>query len=493
VEARFEIIPPRSAPEWGSGGIFGLSYCQGVLYYTLAFEAEAYFIRDGLRRVYRFDKLGPGPVSGGDTYNAVACTDDGIFFGGWVHNPIVYKGKVGFKGEIDFRNKYSHIHFYNVREDVVELLWSDSIRDEFRWAGEVSEIVFNPLDSKLIIARGDGHENLGVYVVDPSSGKAERSSSIPALKGASFLDYACFDMQSDWIRGIDGVQCLDMISGKWYRFNVDDWARISVDGGNVVFRGSGYAISAYSRYYHFFRGGFIVGNPVEPDIEEVSFIRLLDFGSNNYTQPSPQRSNALIAGGGILAPFNALTHGMLHVEIARDTLRSINEVRSPSVLIYITPPQARIVGVYGARITSMTKMGSSILIAYNTAPNLAGRDAYPVDIGYRGIMAVDEDTLINRRSPPVTFKIRGSDVNTSIFGGIPLAGYKNKRMLVKTGKTNTLTIYEYDAGAPPNLISVDKHNVNQGRNVIDISGYHNIISMKFTEPDLNAIIYINLS
>jgi hypothetical protein len=134
----------------------------------------------------------------------------------------------------------------------------------------------------------------------------------------------------------------------------------------------------------------------------------------------------------VLAPFNALTHGLLHADITRDTVRSINEVRGPSVLLYITPPQARIVGAYGARITSMAKMGSKVIIAYNTAPNLGGRDASPIDVGYRGLMAVDEDTLINRPSPPVTFRIRGSDVGTSTFGGIPLAGYKSRKLVVKT-------------------------------------------------------------
>jgi hypothetical protein len=492
-ERVLEIIPPSYAPEWGSGGIFGLSYCKGVLYYTLAFEAEANFVSEGGRRVYRFEELGPGPVSGGDTYNAVACVDDRIFFGGWVHNPVIYKGKRGYEGEIDFRNKYSHIHVYDVRDDSIKLVWSESIRNESRWAGEVSEIIYDPLKSKLAVARGDGHENLGVYIVDPSSGRAERASSIPALKGALFLDYACFDMQEDWIRGVDGVQCMDLVSGRWYRFNVDDWSKVSVDGGDVLFRGSGYAISAYTRYFHFFRGGFIVGNPVEPEVGGVSFIRLFDFGSHTYSQLSPQRSNAIASGGGVLAPFNAFTHGLLHADITRDVLRSINDVRGPSVLVYITPPQARIVGAYGARITSIAKMGSQILIAYNSAPNLGGRDASPIDIGYRGIMAVDEDTLLNRPSPPVTFRVRGSDVGTTTFGGIPLAGYKSKKVIVKTEKSNSLVVYEYDAGTPANLVSSDRHSVSPGRNVIDMEGYHNIVSMKFSEPSPDTFIYIVLS
>jgi hypothetical protein len=64
---------------------------------------------------------------------------------------------------------------------------------------------------------------------------------------------------------------------------------------------------------------------------------------------------------------------------------------------------------------------------------------------------------------------------------------------VKAGKSNSLTIYEYDAGAPANLISSDKHSVSPGNNVIDLEGYHNIVSMKFAEPDPDALMYISLT
>lgn len=492
-EEFLEVIPPRYGPEWGSGGIFGLTYCNGVLYYTLAFDGEAHFIRGGYRRVYRFTALGPGPASGGDTYNASACVDNTIFFGGWVHNPAVYKGKRGFEGEIDFRNKYSHVHAYNIEEDDVKLLWSEGIRDESRWAGEVSEIVYDHVNHRLLLARADGHENLGVYSLNPRGGRAEVINGTPALKGSLFLDYACFDMQRDWVMGIDGIQCLDLVLGKWYTLNIEDWRKISVDGDSVSFRGSGYAISAYTRYFHFFRGGVLVGNPLEPHLDNIVFVRLFDFGSHIYSQLTPQRSKAITVGGGILAPFSSHVHGLLHSDLPLDTIKVINEVNGPSVLLYITPPQARIVGVYGARITSLAKMGSKVLIAYNTAPNLGGRDATPIEVGYRGIMYVDEDTLLNRGSPPVTFRFNGYAVGTTTFGGVPLAGYKDKKLIVKSSKSNTITINEYDIGLPPNLLSQDSHVVSEGRNVIDLGGYHNIISLRLREADPQARIYISLS
>ncbi|MFN4045899.1 MAG: DUF2139 domain-containing protein [Acidilobaceae archaeon] len=490
-EKFLELRPSGYGPEWGSGGIFGLKYCRGTLYYTLAFEAEAHFIEESGESVYRFTALGPGPASGGDTYNAVDCVDDMLFFGGWVHNPAVYKGKVGFKGEIDFRNKFSHVHSYDLRERSVKLLWSDTIRHESKWAGEVSEIIFDPVNSKLLIARGDGHVNLGVYELDPKSGEAGMLSETPSLKGSRFLDYSCFDMQPDWVRGVDGIQCFDLVSRKQIKHVIRDWSSISVDGGGVEFRGSGYAVSAYTRYYHFMRGGFLVGNPVEPELEEPRFVRLLDFGGALYSQLSPQRSNALPAGGGILAPFNAYTHGVLHIDSV-DVVRVINRVRGPSVLLYITPPQARIVGVYGARITSMTKMGSKILIAYNTSPNLGGLDSSPIDVGFRGLTAVDEDTLLNRGSPPAAFKFEGIMVGSENFGGIPLSGYKNKKLKISASKSNTLTIYEYDAGLPPSLVSTEKYRVGEGLERVELEGFHGIVSFKLEEPDASSMLYVYL-
>ncbi|MEM0365588.1 MAG: DUF2139 domain-containing protein [Acidilobaceae archaeon] len=492
-ELYIEVRSPKYGPEWGSGGVFGLKYCNHILYYTLAFEAEAHFISPASKLIYRFEHLGPGPASGGDTYNAVDCSDDFIYFGGWVHNPSIFKGKSGFEGEIDFRNKYSHVHSYDISRGVISLIWSESIHDEYKWAGEVSEIIYNPILGDLLLARADGHVNLGIYRLNPKSSKLDIISSIPGLKGSIFLDYACFDIQPDWVRGIDGVQCFDLSTLKQYKFMIEDWSKISVDGGAVEYRGSGYAISAYTRYYHFIRGGVLVGNPLEPKLDGVWFIRLLDFGNTIYSQLSPQRSNAVIAGGGVLAPFNAYTHGVLHIDYSQGIIRDINDTRGPSILVYITPPQARIVGVYGARITSATKMGSKILLGYNTAPNLGGRDATPIDIGYKGILVVDEDTILNRSSPPVTFRFRGRIVGDSTFGGIPLTGYKNKSLIIKSYKSNTIEVYDYDSGLPPELLSVERYSIGEGKNIIDLGGFVNIASFRLKNIDEDSLIYVSLS
>jgi len=197
----------RYGPEWGSGGIFGLKYHRGVLYYTLAFEAIAHFIHvsEGRVRRYRFELVGSLPTSGGDTYNAVEAVDDVIYFGGWVHAPAIYKGREkGSVAEISFVNKYSHVHAYNIDEDLVKLLWKESLHHETDWVGEISEIIYDEVNDRLLLARADGMVNLGLYQIDRKGENYKQLSQKPALKGAMLFDYVCFDI-------IENV-----FQGKWY-------------------------------------------------------------------------------------------------------------------------------------------------------------------------------------------------------------------------------------------------------------------------------------
>ena len=493
IDRLLQEYPPRYGPEWGSGGIFGLKYFKGVLYYTIAFEASAYFVDDEIIE-YRFSELGPGPASGGDTYNAVDVVDDKIYFGGWVHNPAVFKGKKDFAGEIDFRNKYSHVHEYDIKERRVKLLWKDSIHDEFRWTGEVSQIIYDPVKDVLLIGRSDGMENLGVYELSRDGRNLIKLSDVPALKGSLYLDYACFDMQPNWMIGVDGIQCLDLVRRVWVRHEIRDWAKSSLDGYGVLYRTSGYAVSAYTRYWHFMRGGVLVGNPVEPEVEKPVFVRLFDFGMNVY---APHRSNALNLGGGILAVFNAGTHGFIHPHEGSpeevDLRRYFNTIAAPTTLVYITPPQARILAVFGARITSMTKAGSRILLAYNTTPNLGGKDSTPIDSGVRGIMSVDEYSLVSSSNPPLTIRVHGWAVGDSCFGGVPLTGYKEAELILRVSKPNEITINSYDIGLPPLNYGSERYKLSEGVNRIDLRGYRNVVSFKLEKLDADALINIYLS
>ncbi|MEZ0290184.1 MAG: DUF2139 domain-containing protein [Sulfolobales archaeon] len=484
-----ELVPktftPKYGPEWGSGGIFGLKYYKGVLYFTLAFEAESFFVERECIQKYKFDLVGPQPVSGGDTYGAVETVDDKIYFGGWVHAPAIY-GERGASGStILFNNKFSHVHEYDLRDRRVRLLWKESLRDPERWVGEISEIIYDPVSTQLLLARADGHENLGIYMLDPRSGEINRLSSRPALKGSIYLDYACFDISK--FDGIEGFQCLDITSKKLYYYEIEDLNRISIDGDGSPIYSMGSAIEGYGRYFAFIRSGLIVGNPVEPIYDGMYFVRLFDYGISGL---SPRRSNSITVGGGILVAYSAYVESAYHVDNLELT-RRLNYITSPTVLVYISPPVARIVGVLGARVTSLERVGDKILVGYSTTANLGGRDAALVDAGVRGITMLDE-SIITRQSPPYSARIPIREILDRTFGGVPLYGYREKYLTIYSNKDLVLQINEYDVGLPPQFYGREYVRVKAGREVIDLGGYRHIVSFKLHEGGGEGLIIVDL-
>lgn len=481
-------FPPRFAPEWGSGGIFGMKYHGGVLVYTLAFDAEVHIQKPGEESVYRFDQLGKGPRSGGDTYNAVEAVDDDIYFGGWVHAPAVRGGREGEGVKIQFNNKFSHVHRYSISEDRVSLLWKDTLAHESRWAGEVSQMVYDPVGDRLLLARADGHEHLGVFALNRRSGEATMISDIPALKGAHHLDHICFDVRRDWTKGIEGIQTLDPVTGKWTTAGVD-LAKDSLDGGGAYWPGAGCAISAYSRLFFFVRGGCLVGDPLG-DLERMRFVRLFDFG----TDYSPSRTVCKAVGGGILVPYSAYSQSFLHPRSEFETSMKgrANYINGPSVLLYITPPQARVVGAYGGRITSFEKVGDKLLMGSSTAANLGGNDGTLVDTGIRDLSAFDLGTLLGS-SPPVTFSVSGEHVMDGPWGGIPLDGRKEAEMEISASNDNGLVVNEYSLSLPVGDARPERTVVKKGRQRLDLAGYRGILSFRLERADPAASFILRLA
>ncbi len=482
---------PVSGAEWGSGGIFGLKYHMGVLYFTLSFDAKAYFFRDDTFRRYDFDLVGPEPRSGGDTYNAVEVVDNKIFFGGWVHSPVRYKVMDKYL-TIDFSNKYSHLHQYDVYEDRVTLLWKESTGLENEWVGEVSSITYDPVNDGLLISRADGSRSLGVFRFNLREEKMELVSDKPSLKSSIMSDSVCFDV-SIGINGIYGIQCLDLIRNSWsFRWFSDDLKDISVDGEGVLRPIQvGSIASAYGRLFIFVRGGVIVWDPSEEVGNDLHFVRLYDFCRKDY---GPVRTNHVVVGGGIVIPFNAYPHGILR--IVKDELKwiakNINYIPVSTNLLYITPPNVRVLTSLGARITSVEHIGSELVLGANTMANLGIYDATPFDVGERELLFLNIDSILTTNPPSTTIKVLGSVVGNNAWGGIPINNYRKATLHMKTSKDNKLKIYEYDLGLPPTLHNVDLIDVKVGKNSVDLSNYNNLISFKFEVEDPNAEVYIIL-
>ena len=473
---------PGYGPEWGSGGIFGLRYHNGTLYFTLAFEAQAYFIdvKSDEEKTYDFTLVGEAPTSGGDTYNAVETVDEFIYFGGWVHAPAVYREE---DRRILFTNKYSHVHVYDTEEGSVKLLWRDSIHHATEWAGEVSEIIYDPYGDRLLLAREDGHANLGVYSLDRRTGKADTLIHEPSPKGTLVHDTAFFGIGNNFTEGLREFRALDFISGRWEAFKPGE----SVDGKPYIRPELGAMASAYNRAFAFVRGGIFAGNPFMG--EEFSFYRLFDFN----TFYAPFRVNAVNVGGGILTAFNAHHDAVYRPDSNEFGMQwaTTNTIVGPSLLVYIAPPMVKIVGTFGARVTSIEKMNGKLLIAANSAPNTGATEATPFDTGNRDLVVLDE-RIIQERPPSVSFSIPLALQGTRTFGGIPLDGYREPRLILKLSEDNRLTVYEYDLSLPATGAESEVFELDKGKNVIDLSTFGGIVSFELLKKDFKGKVKIDL-
>jgi len=466
---------PGLGPEWGSGGIFGLRYHKGVLYFNLAFEARAHFIRGDDVKVYDYSLIGPSPASGGDTYNAVCAADDRIYFGGWVHAPAV----ISKDGVLHFHNKYSHVHCYDLNDDKVSLLWKEGIGHKMEWAGEVSEVIYNALNQELLLARADGHKNLGIFNLSPSNGQAKQLSEAPGLHGTLFMDHAVFNTGGVFM---DGIQMIGLSDYAVKKTGLDLSGGISLDGGPVAATFVGSMSSTAGRLFSFVRGGLFFGDPLSSAEEDrMRFVRLFDFPGY---QCSPYRANSLPIGGGIMTAYSSLPDllGYEHQPIAM-----------PSLLVYVTPPSIRVIGAFGCRITSLETISSDLLVAANTMPNVSNYRTTVLDTGHRDIMSMRLD-VINKRPPPLDLTLSAREFGTSHWGGIPLYGYREASMVVQSNRDNSIESFEYDLSVPPASAAwKESFKLTRGRTKLDLSSLRGIVSFRLSRPDPLARISIRLA
>ncbi|ABM80481.1 DUF2139 domain-containing protein [Hyperthermus butylicus] len=490
ILSKLELPSNSLSPEWGGGGVYGLLYHRGTLYYTLAFEAIAFFHHDDCEtRIYRFEHIGKPPRSGGDTYNASVAVDGTIYFGGWVHAPTDVLHTADGRSVISFTNKYSHVHAYDTGERSVKLLWLEGGGDKRQWAGEVTDLLYNPSTDTLLAARGDGHFNLGVYEIDRRRGAARRASGKRVLRGTIYMDYACFTLHHGW-GGRPGLHCINLDNySQTVTVELDPVETYSVDGGGLWGYRSGDIEAAYTKLYAAVKGGIIVFDPFG---NEHVFVRMMDFHYNTY---GPLRSNILPLAGGLLVAFSAQSHATVR---GTDELPEVQQKASqrpvaPSILVYISPPTARIVAALGVRITSMTLMGSKVLIAGNTVPNLERYDATRIDYSRKSIVAFDAGRLLTNPPPPLVIELEGWIVDNKQFAGIPLTGYRYAELEVKTNKTNRITVYTYTLNTPPGNADTDTYTLHPGKTRIDLTTHRSLItSMRLEAPDPKARIRIIL-
>ncbi|BAA79528.1 hypothetical protein APE_0560 [Aeropyrum pernix K1] len=478
-----ERVKPGVGPEWGGGGIYSLRLHRGSLFYTLAFEARSTLLRgDCSWSSYDYSLVGPPPRSGGDTYNAVEAVDGKIYFGGWAHAPAVLerKGK-GRLAEVVFTNKYSILHEMDVDTGEVRLLWKEGARDRRLWACEVSEVLYNPLRDTLLLARGDGHINCGIFEAGRRGG-VRKLSSTPVLKGEVFMDMACFSIHHGW-GGNPGLECVDLESGETVYTGEAVPEEAGLDGGGLDHYREGAVFQLHTRVYVAHKGGFTVFDPEGGG--EPRFYRVLDFGDNPY---SPTRTNALYLGGGVLIPFNTPTAATVRGtdELPNNVQRSSRRSPAPTLLVYVTPTDMRIVGSLGARVTSMEALGDKVLLAWSTQPNFERYDATATDASVRGVAVVSQDSLLAGRPPPLSIRVDPGWVGDRRFGGLPLYGYRELQVDPRGGRV-VLEAYEISDEAPVKY----GREVVEGGEWIDVSSLtDSLVVMRIEKPPREGMVRV---
>jgi hypothetical protein len=130
-------------------------------------------------------------------------------------------------------------------------------------------------------------------------------------------------------------------------------------------------------------------------------------------------------------------------------------------------------------------------VAASNEANLGSGDATPIDTGYRDLSTLDLGRLLGA-SPPVTFHGLGSQVGDEVWGGIPLDGYLSTDLLCDMTTSNRLTICEYRLSLPVASASHEVFELKPGRNRLDLSTFHGIVSFRLERTDVGSDFWIAL-
>jgi hypothetical protein len=137
-------------------------------------------------------------------------------------------------------------------------------------------------------------------------------------------------------------------------------------------------------------------------------------------------------------------------------------------------------------------VADKLVVAASTAANLSADDATPIDTGYRDLSVFDLGSVL-AASTPITFNVLGEHVMDGAWGGIPLEGRRRTEMVVESSHENSLTVYEYDLGLPVTSARSEAVRISPGRQLVDLSAYHGIVSFKLGKADPQVRIQIRLN
>lgn len=296
-------------------------------------------------------------------------------------------------------------------------------------------------------------------------------SNHPALHATILLDYIIADT-------LHGAQLIDMNTDKVTVVKYEDIP--SIDGGPVTFSSPALA-TLRNKLCYFSKGGVFIGDPTGTyGFKPHSLYLRLFHMSMNCARYYPGRCKIVPFAGGLLVPMNI-----------QDLFPRPTRVNAPTgILLFFDEGFVKVIYTCG-RISSIAVTPDGILLGTVTGENTRLL-SNQIDFSCKTIVKLPHD-IINRTLPPLTITLSLGIKGGDYFGGIPLLGYRSKKLVLKLKRDNVLYIYEYDGFMRPNEVEADKYQLSEGRNIIDLEaqGYNRIVSFKLEKNDERGYVYIN--
>jgi len=442
------------APEWWSHKTFWLKFHPKTKELIVHNGVCAKVYADGeLIYAYQlFDRFKPGGKRfGGDTWGAIASTEDSVFFGGFAYADTSLSDS-----NLTFVNKYSHIHRIGSDGRTISLVWYDGPGTTTSWVGEVTDMLYSPKDYAIYFLRGDGGTD--IWKLDLSSMQVSRATNT----GLSLFK---MELLYDTIYAIGN----DPSSGNGVivKYSLQDYTTTiinSVTGvhmSNTPVRLYGQIVQYLNRLWAFGIGGVV---SIEPKWNEY---RQMPFFNLSY---APRivglRSQKAYVMGLPFIPVNPIE---MDDEPACNT----------GFLLRFDPLNPMLVMPTGY-VSGMETDGRSLYIG--TSPQNHNYTVTPVNYepGVGGVFEIPVATLLGKPFSPIHIHDRIWNWTSDTYHlGIPTTGYSKKILRINAPSSFTLNIVFYSLTYNGIKIFPENTtvNLNAGWNKIDLSSYEGVVAM----------------
>ena len=429
------------------------------------------------RPVYGYELLGRPPRAGGDTHGAITVTRDAVIFGGWLKAPPGLLQGPGDRtlAKQDMREKYSHIHALGA-DGKVRLLWSrkwDASLRPNEWYGEVTDLLYDGHDDVLYFTRADGHAELGLWRLSPSSGRAEwlvRGRTVYKMELKDDKIYATVFNPAHMERS--AVVIYDTLSGESRTVEEFEFA---LDGGRLsASRDGGQIVQLQNRLVAFYGGFFVVVDPYRDRYVAFPFLEVAG-SRDGAVLPAPERP-LYIPG---LRAQKAYPLGIPLVAV--NTYEGATEPLHKTtlgLLVRFDPVSPQVVAAAGF-VSGLATDGNYVYLATSYANHCP---AYTYRSGHGGIFAVPVREFLGRPWGPVRVWVydgsyrAGESGLRGWFGGIPLKGFETKRLRVFASDEVQLEVAEYSLlGA----VTTETFRLRPGWNVVDLGQFYDMVAFRF--------------